>query len=64
MSDTKSKSTVALIQDFRDKPSKRNRNTSKRVCEHDGCNTVLSVYNLTYYCSLHEHIYSDHKSFI
>lgn len=26
-----------------------------RVCSHPGCTTVLSVYNLGKYCSVHEH---------
>jgi hypothetical protein len=57
-------STLAPIQEFRDKPSKRNQNRTKRKCQHEQCTTILSVYNLTYYCSLHEHIYANPKSFI
>lgn len=57
-------SVLAPVQEFRDKPSKRNKNTSKRRCEHENCDTVLSVYNLTAYCCIHEHIYANPKSFI
>jgi hypothetical protein len=27
-----------------------------RVCEHPGCFTILSVYNLGRYCAVHEHL--------
>ena len=27
-----------------------------RCCEEEGCDTVLSVYNATSFCSLHEHV--------
>jgi hypothetical protein len=57
-------STLAPIQEFRDKPSKRHRTKEKRRCQHQDCTTVLSAYNFTYYCSLHEHIYANPKSFI
>jgi len=57
-------SILAPFQEFRDKPSKRNQNTSKRCCEHKGCDTILSVYNLTSYCYVHEHIYADSKFYI
>jgi hypothetical protein len=55
---------AAPIQEFRDKPSKKNPANETRCCQHEDCTTVLSTYNFTYYCSLHEHIYANPKSFI
>lgn len=47
-------SSLAVIQEFRDKPSKTHVSKTKRRCEHKDCTTILSVYNLTNYCSIHE----------
>jgi len=57
-------SSLVLSQDFKGKPSKRNKNKEQRCCQHQDCTTVLSAYNFTSYCSLHEHIYSNLKNFI
>ncbi len=56
--------SVAIVQEFRDKPSKKNASLDKRTCEHSDCTTILSSYNFTSYCSLHERIYANPKSFI
>lgn len=29
-----------------------------RVCEEDGCATILSVYNDSYWCALHEGVHA------
>jgi hypothetical protein len=33
-----------------------------RRCRHEGCITVLSIYNPSSYCSLHEHRQIDHHA--
>lgn len=57
-------SRVSPVQEFRDKPSKTNKDTSRRICSHDDCSVILSRYNLTSYCSVHEALYVSFKSLI
>jgi hypothetical protein len=57
-------SSLAVIQEFRDKPSKTHASKIKRSCQHEDCTTVLSVYNLTDYCSIHESKYTTLKDSI
>jgi hypothetical protein len=35
---------------------------SDRRCRHDGCITVLSIYNPSAYCCLHERQQADHRA--
>ncbi len=37
-----------------DRPSKVNHSDTKRQCHHTNCKTLLSIYNFTNYCSIHE----------
>lgn len=55
---------ISVIQEFRDKPSKINDQKKINICQHELCTTKLSIYNFTFYCSLHERIYTSVKSCI
>lgn len=64
MISSNSSSKAFPLQEVRSKPVRKHFSKLPRFCEHEECRVKLSVYNMSYYCSIHEKYHTKLTDFI